>query len=47
MHQIPSRLFADAELARMAVAREMRTFRTPFPACDVHFTRLARLAASL
>jgi len=36
----------DAELARIAnaradVAQEIRMFPTPFPACDVHFTRLS------
>ncbi len=49
----------DAELARIEavriqIAAEIRAFPTPFPACDVHFTRLSeerlrlsRLAASL
>ena len=61
MYEIPSGLLEaiDVERARIAEARsevalEMRGFPTPFPACDVHFTRLAeerrrlaRLAASL
>lgn len=50
---------SEAELARIRAARdeivaEMRAFPTPFPACDVHFTRLSeerdrlrRLAAGL
>lgn len=45
---------AEIEAARAEIAREMRHFPTPFPACDVHFTRLSeersrlqRLAASL
>lgn len=42
----------DVELARIAsaradVAREIRTFPTPFPACDVHFTRLSEERARL
>lgn len=42
----------DGELARIAnaradVAQEMRTFPTPFPACDVHFTRLSEERARL
>ncbi len=28
------------DAARAEIAREMRAFPTPFPACDVHFTRL-------
>jgi len=61
MYEVPADLLGaiDVERARIAearadVAREMREFPTPFPACDVHFTRLseerqrlARLAASL
>lgn len=31
----------EIESARQAVAREIREFPTPFPACDVHFTRLS------
>ncbi|MEQ9124411.1 MAG: hypothetical protein RIM80_17810 [Alphaproteobacteria bacterium] len=48
MLEISSRLLADVaaerrriEAARRDIAREMRTFPTPFPACDVHFTRLS------
>ncbi|MGZ0188097.1 MAG: hypothetical protein ACKVH0_08860 [Alphaproteobacteria bacterium] len=47
MHQFSSKFLAqcDAELARIEVARklvadEIRNFPTPFPAFDVHFTRL-------
>ena len=61
MYEVSADLVAviDAERARIAearaeVAREIREFPTPFPACDVHFTRLSeerrrlqRLAASL
>ena len=28
------------EAARSAVAQEIRSFPTPFPACDIHFPRL-------
>lgn len=45
---------ARVEAARAEIAQEMREFPTPFPACDVHFTRLSeertrlmRLAAAL
>lgn len=31
----------EIETARQEVATEMREFPTPFPACDVHFTRLS------
>lgn len=48
MFEISRALLADcvAELARIeaarkAVATEIRSFPTPFPACDVHFTRLS------
>lgn len=44
----------EIETARREVAREMREVPTPFPACDVHFTRLSeersrlqRMAAAL
>lgn len=61
MHEVPKTLLADIaeerariEAARSEIAREMREFPTPFPACDVHFTRLSeersrlkRLADSL
>lgn len=32
---------ARIEAARVDIAAEMRDFPTPFPACDVHFTRLS------
>ena len=61
MHETSESLIAaaEAERARVAaareeIAREIRAFPTPFPACDVHFTRLSeerrrlqRLAAGL
>ncbi len=44
----------EIETARRDVAREIREFPTPFPVCDVHFTRLSeersrlqRMAAAL
>lgn len=61
MMQISDRFLVDAaamaaeiETARKDIATEMREFPTPFPACDVHFTRLSeersrlqRMAAAL
>lgn len=36
-----ARMAAEIKKARKAVAAEIREFPTPFPACDVHFTRLS------
>jgi hypothetical protein len=36
-----AQMAAEIDSARRDIAREMREFPTPFPACDVHFTRLS------
>lgn len=61
MMEISERFLTDCaevanaiDAARQEIAIEMREFPTPFPACDVHFTRLSeersrlqRMAAAL